>query len=430
MNLRSFYHLIALVLLFKAALLIYYYVYLSLAPSKDESRNSGFFEEHKSPTNLTNPLVNVYLEESFQPSFLLHNRNVKNIQSTNSHIMTSSIYSSKPASINVFRPVSCSALFNGDQSELKYSFTYLQQYSKRSRSAAEYSQLECSYLLSGGRYVLWPTSPEEDAFPIAFSIVTYRDIEQFERLLRAVYRPSNLICVHVDSKASDELWSSVNKIAECLNARYNNVIVTKNRVHPEWGRYSVLEADLNCMRDLHNARDRRKWHYFINLTGQEFPLRTNLELVRILSILNGANLMEAQNSAGRNRLSSPEKVPSGVHMYKGSVHIVASAAFVEFALNDSRAVKLLAYIRDHTYVPDEWFFSTLNHNPDALPAPGAYLEASKGALVNTDGPEEDMKISNVKYPFLARMKNWGSHPCRCAFLTHELAITHILVYRV
>ena len=68
--------------------------------------------------------------------------------------------------------------------------------------------------------------------------------------------------------------------------------------------YSVLEADLNCFRELHSARDRRNWRYLINLTGQEFPLRTHLELVRILSILNGANLMEAQPIASRSRLQT------------------------------------------------------------------------------------------------------------------------------
>ena len=32
-----------------------------------------------------------------------------------------------------------------------------------------------------------------------------------------------------------------------------------------------------------------EWRYFINLTGQEFPLKTNKELVRILSHYHGAN---------------------------------------------------------------------------------------------------------------------------------------------
>ena len=36
-------------------------------------------------------------------------------------------------------------------------------------------------------------------------------------------------------------------------------------------------------------RMRSKWRYFINLTGQEFPLKTNKELVKILKAYRGAN---------------------------------------------------------------------------------------------------------------------------------------------
>jgi hypothetical protein len=33
----------------------------------------------------------------------------------------------------------------------------------------------------------------------------------------------------------------------------------------------------------------KKWKYFINLTGQEFPLKTNQEIVKILKSYKGAN---------------------------------------------------------------------------------------------------------------------------------------------
>jgi len=51
---------------------------------------------------------------------------------------------------------------------------------------------------------------------------------------------------------------------------------------------SVLLPEISCMRDL-MRHYRRQFLYFINLTGQEFPLRTNLELVRIARIFNGSN---------------------------------------------------------------------------------------------------------------------------------------------
>ncbi len=48
-----------------------------------------------------------------------------------------------------------------------------------------------------------------------------------------------------------------------------------------------LLSPTECMHDL--WRRSVRWRYFINLTGREFPLKTNLELVRILTTYNGSN---------------------------------------------------------------------------------------------------------------------------------------------
>ena len=66
--------------------------------------------------------------------------------------------------------------------------------------------------------------------------------------------------------------------------------------------------------------------------------------------------------------------PHNITAVKGSVHIVASRGFVEFALLDQRAKDLYEWSRNVT-IPDEVFFSSLQHNPQ-LGAPGSY----KGTL--------------------------------------------------
>ena len=79
-----------------------------------------------------------------------------------------------------------------------------------------------------------------------------------------------------------------------IAACFPNVVLPEHSVAVEWGRYSVLEADLRCLSALWRFR---KWKYWINLTGQELPLKTNLELVRILRTLKGANIV----GGSRNR---------------------------------------------------------------------------------------------------------------------------------
>lgn len=133
-------------------------------------------------------------------------------------------------------------------------------------------------------YITSHLTEEELHFPLAYSILMYKDIEQVERLLRAIYRPQNFHCIHVDAKSK----SSISKTMEAISKCFVNVHILSPSISVRWGEYSVLEPELKCMKQLL----RYKWKYFINLTGQEFPLKTNYELVRILKAYNGANDVE------------------------------------------------------------------------------------------------------------------------------------------
>ena len=72
---------------------------------------------------------------------------------------------------------------------------------------------------------------------------------------------------------------------ECFPA--NVFLATKpaNILYP----LNVLDGELSCMDDL--IRMNKTWKYYINLTGEEFPLVTNFELVTVLSKLHGVNFI-------------------------------------------------------------------------------------------------------------------------------------------
>jgi len=190
-------------------------------------------------------------------------------------------------SINV-TGADCTALFSGNAVELikaiKFESTYKKQDVEPEKFIKQASN--CTQFVADRRYVTWPVNREEAEFPIAFSILMYKDVEQFERLLRAVYRPQNLYCIHVDNKSLDDVHAAVAAIARC----FDNVFVLQPSIEVHWGTFSVLEPELACMKRL--LRRSKKWRYFINLTGQEFPLKTNWQIVRILKAFNGSNNME------------------------------------------------------------------------------------------------------------------------------------------
>lgn len=142
----------------------------------------------------------------------------------------------------------------------------------------------CKELIRKNGYITSSLTKEEEEFPIAFSILLFKHPEQFERLFRAIYRPQNFYCLHVDLKTFKHIFASVEKVSSC----FPNVFMASQRINVVWG-HTVLDAELTCIRDLLKY----KWKYFINLTGQEFPLKTNWELVKILKTYNGANDIES-----------------------------------------------------------------------------------------------------------------------------------------
>lgn len=66
-----------------------------------------------------------------------------------------------------------------------------------------------------------------------------------------------------------------------------------------------------------------------------------------------------------------EPAPHGFKVTKGSTHMAVTRQFVQFVLTDSTAQDLLRWMSD-VKIPDEYFFSTLNHNPQ-LNIPGSFL---------------------------------------------------------
>ena len=54
--------------------------------------------------------------------------------------------------------------------------------------------------------------------------------------------------------------------------------------------------------------------------------------------------------------------PHGIQLTKGSMHIAANRFYIDFCLHDVRARDFLEWLKP-TLIPDEIFFSSLNHNP-------------------------------------------------------------------
>ncbi|XP_076444007.1 beta-1,3-galactosyl-O-glycosyl-glycoprotein beta-1,6-N-acetylglucosaminyltransferase-like [Babylonia areolata] len=283
---------------------------------------------------------------------------------------------------------SCGALIRGDRRALGEAQAFMGDHFPVTRSDMDYIRetRDCKQFLKARGYILDAPQEERD-FPLAFSMLFFKDLELAERLLRAVYRPHNFYCLHLDNKSPP----ATHRAAEHLVSCFDNVFLASTPVTVKWGTFSVLEPELICMKDLWAYKT---WRYFINLTGQEFPLKTTHQLVQILTALNGANDSRwVCRRLYQNRWYNNFAAPHEIQPRKGSLHMTASRGLVDFILHNPVARDFLHWV-NHTKFPDETFFSTLNHNPH-LHVPGAYLGP----------PDTDAALK----PYLSRFKNWGPY---------------------
>ncbi|RNA17189.1 beta-1-3-galactosyl-O-glycosyl-glyco beta-1-6-N-acetylglucosaminyltransferase 3-like [Brachionus plicatilis] len=233
---------------------------------------------------------------------------------------------------------------------------------------------------------------ENSSFPIAYSIVAHKDTEQLERLLRLIYHPQNIYCIHIDSKSSSVFKESIKSIADC----FDNVFITSRLENVFYASFDRLQADLNCLNDLFNFKKminnhqnfiNKKyvaWKYFMNLASTEFPLRTSREIKKILRVYNGSNEIEIIKKFSLARIMKKwvakdnklyptnEKKgdpPHNFKIVKGYAYIVISRKFAQYALYDQKTKDLIEWSKD-TWSPDEWFWSTLQYNTQHFPESG------------------------------------------------------------
>ncbi|CAG5121623.1 unnamed protein product [Candidula unifasciata] len=223
----------------------------------------------------------------------------------------------------------------------------------------------------------------ERQFPLAYVILVHKDFEHLERLLRTIYMPQHSICIHVDNKVPDSLKQAVSSLVRC----FPNVVLASKPQDIIYAHMSRLLADVVCMQDL--VHKDRSWRYLINYAATEFPLRTNLETVKILQALHGLNDIHEQYERrleqryktefhvidGRikqTKIALPPP-PFNITIVKGQAYNTFSRAFLEWVFTDEKPRALLEWC-NKTYSPDEHYWASLNdlyHNA-FLESPGGF----------------------------------------------------------
>ena len=262
--------------------------------------------------------------------------------------------------------------------------------------AVQYREKGCDYIrheFDNNFYI----SEVEKNFPIAYMLVVYINAGQVIRLLKSIYRPHNLYCIHPDTRQGEVFASFFRTIAKC----FDNVFIVSKPVRVYYGHISITDSQLHCMQDLMTYPATR-WKYVINLCGREVPLKTNREIVESLEKLKGytaLNLRHLTPFFWRSRLrfkfhlnhnghmwqtrQRQSRPPPGIKLYKSMNFMAASRAFVNFLLHNPLSIKLRRYLGT-VYAPEEHFYSSLYALPQAKGA-----RPPEGAVQHSDMPLVD-----------------------------------------
>ncbi|AWP07192.1 hypothetical protein SMAX5B_016604 [Scophthalmus maximus] len=319
----------------------------------------------------------------------------------------------------------CSAILQGEREALEEAklLAITKEFRKTVRIPDEYyinASQDCRQFKLSRKYLTFPLSQEEADFPLAYSIVVHHKVQNFERLLRAIYAPQNIYCVHVDKTAEASVLSAIRAITSCLP----NTFIVSQAVDVVYSAWPRVQADLNCMADLYKATT--KWKYFINLCGQDFPLKTNLEIVRMLRSLNGGNSLESEKLPAEKmwRVTNVHQIvdgqiqgtgkakeppPFNLPILSGSAYFVVNRGFIRSVLEDKRILALMEWAKE-TYSPDEFLWATIQRIPGV---PGSTRPSRKydmsdinaiARLVKWQGHEGSQESLEAVYP-----KCQGSH---------------------
>uniref|UniRef100_A0A667WRB3 Glucosaminyl (N-acetyl) transferase 4 n=1 Tax=Myripristis murdjan TaxID=586833 RepID=A0A667WRB3_9TELE len=275
--------------------------------------------------------------------------------------------------------INCSAVYDMDPVEVGKSLVIRRTHVEEKDDSLVNLTVDCSLFRWARGYETVYVTEEERNFPLAYSLVVHKSAWMVERLIKASYSPSNIYCIHYDKKSSAQFILAMEGLARCLP----NVFIASKQESVIYAGISRLKADLNCLSDL--LETEVKWKYVINLCGQDFPLRSNMELLSELRSLNGANMLESSRPTELKKerftfhyelkdvsfeyqklpvktLQIKDPPPHGIEIFTGNAYFVLSREFVMY-VNSSPLVKdFLAWSED-TYSPDEHFWATLVRMP-------------------------------------------------------------------
>lgn len=251
---------------------------------------------------------------------------------------------------------------------------------------------------------------------IAYLILVHRYPNQFKRLFKAIYHPSNYYAIHIDKRSAKQIHVEIEKFL----SDYPNTKIIKSE-KALWGGYSLVNIELRGISEL--LKMGNTWTSYINLSAQDFPLKNQIQIKKFLDLNKGKEFIKlADQKLNRAKTmgrlynyvfefnGKVRKTPfkrlfmSGITPYIGNQWMILTREFCEFIDKSSEIDKFKKFYKN-SFIADEGFFQTVLMN-----------SSFKSNIINDDKREIDwVPMGTIKmrpryfvasdYKFLSKSKN-------------------------
>lgn len=238
---------------------------------------------------------------------------------------------------------------------------------------------------------------------IAYFLLVHRYPAQFKRLFKAIYAPGNAYVIHVDKSSGVKLAQDIADFLEPYQGA--EILAPKDAL---WGGYSLVDAELRGMARLLEMGD--LWTHYINLSGQDFPLKSQEYIRQFLAANPGKQFIRALDQR-KKRPDTLNRVDhlfveadgkmtatgvarpylTGATPFIGTQWKAVTRSFCEFVCHDPQADRFKDFYRN-SFIADEAFFQTVIMN-----------SGDQGKVMNDDlrmidwVPDGDIKLRPRNY---------------------------------
>jgi len=220
---------------------------------------------------------------------------------------------------------------------------------------------------------------------VGVALLVHQDLHRAAALVRALHAAGCRIAIHVDAKVAPEEYDAFFQEVSALNG-----VLFSPRIHCEWGRFSLVEAQMATAGLLIDTYD--DISHVIQLSGSCLPNRPLRELVEFLDRYRDTDFIESVAVGGVNwikggleaerfslyfpfsfvnnrhrfdafvwlqrKLRINRKMPEGISPFIGSQWWGLTPATLRAILDDPERAKYDAFFRK-CWIPDESYFQTL-----------------------------------------------------------------------